>query len=190
MGRHRNRDEGTPYGLRSWARRVRSRVFPINLSSTLSRTIIRLPSSYLLLKSLCTWTVILLQSFRLIPNTHSGWLHNVDARVGRLETGTVCWSTFVAVCIALCVNYITSGLEGFGRDASPFNLVRACHHSHSLQSVNFEVRIRLPASLVLFPKQQRPPKGRFCISSYQTRSDSYYDPTTSGQLDVSSSPFF
>lgn len=127
-------------------------MFPINLSSTLSRTIIRLPSSYLLLKSLFTWTVIVLQAFRLFPNTNSGWLHNVDARVGRLETGTVCWSTFVAVCVALCVNNITSGLEGLGRDASPFNLVRACRHSRSLQTVNFEVRIRLPASLVLFPR--------------------------------------
>jgi hypothetical protein len=190
MGRHRNRDEGTPYGLRSWARRARSRVFPINLSSTLSRTIIRLPSSYLLLKSLFTWTVIVLQSFRLFPDAREGWLHNIDARVGRLETGTVCWSTFVAVCIALCVNHITSGLEGLGRDASPFNLVRACHHSHSLQPVNFEVRIRLPASLVLFPRQQRRPKGRFCISSYQTWSDSHCGPATSGQLDLSPYPFF
>jgi len=131
--RHRNGDEETPYGLRSWARRVWSRVFPVDLSSTPSRTIIRLPSSYLLLKSLFTWTIIILQAFRLFPNTQTDWLHNVTARVDRLETGEVCWSTFKAVCTALCVNYITSGLEGHGRDAPPFNLVRTCDCPYSLQ---------------------------------------------------------
>lgn len=120
--RHRNRDEGTPYGLRSWARRAWSRMFPIDVSSTLSRTVIRLPSSYLLLKSLFIWTVIILQAFSLFPTTHVGWLHSIDTRIGRLETGDVCWSTFIAVCVALCVNYINSGLEGLSRDASPFNL--------------------------------------------------------------------
>jgi hypothetical protein len=127
-------------------------VFPVDLSSTLSRTIIRLPSAYFLLKSLFIWTVIVLQAFRLFPNTHTGWLHDVGTRVGRLETGEVCWSTFMAACAALCVNYITSGLEGLGRDASPFNLVRACHSPYTLQLVNFEVRIRIPASLVLFSR--------------------------------------
>lgn len=127
-------------------------VFPIDLSSTLSRTIIRLPSAYFLLKSLFIWTVIILQAFRLFPNTHAGRLHNVGMWVSRLETGEVCWSTFVAACAALCVNYITSGLEGLGRDASPFNLVRTYHSPHSLQLVNFEVRICIPASLVLFPR--------------------------------------
>ncbi|KAF9652879.1 hypothetical protein BDM02DRAFT_3088444 [Thelephora ganbajun] len=120
--RHRNRDEGTPYGLQSQAGSVWSRVFPIDLSSTLSRTIIRLPTSYLLLKSLSIWTIIVLQAFHLFPTTHVGWLHDINTRVGRLETGEVCWSTFIAVCAALCINYIASGLEGLGRDASPFNL--------------------------------------------------------------------
>ena len=126
-------------------------VVPIDLSSTLSRTIVRLPSAYLLLKSLSIWTIIVLQAFRLFPNTHAGWLHSVGTQVGRLETGEVCWSTFMAVCAALCVNYLTSGLEGLGRDASPFNLVRTRHSPHSLQLVNFEVRIRIPASLILLP---------------------------------------
>lgn len=143
-------------------------MFPVDLSSTLSRTIIRLPSSYLLLRSLFVWTVILLRAFRLFPNTHAGWVHNIDARVGRLETGEACWSTFTAVCTALCVNHITSGLEGYGRDAPPFNLVRACHYYYSLRLVNFEVRIRIPASLVLFPRYQHHSKGRFRVSSYQT----------------------
>lgn len=130
--RHRNEDEGTPYGLRSWARRTWSMILPIDLSSTLSRTIIRLPSAYLLLRSLFIWTVIVLQAFRLFPNTHLDWLHNVGTRVSCLETGEVCWSTFMAVCAALCVNYLTSGLEGLGRDATPFNLVCTCHPPHSL----------------------------------------------------------
>jgi len=124
--RHRNRDGGTPYGLRSLARHVWSRLFPVNLSSTLSRAIIRLPTSYLLLKSLLIWAVILLQAFRLFPATHIGWLHTIDTRVGGLETGEVCWSTFIAISTTLCVNSITSGLEGLGRDATPFNLVRTC----------------------------------------------------------------
>lgn len=100
-------------------------MFPIDLSSTLSRTIIRLPSSYLLLEVLFTWTIIILQAFSLFPNKHTGWLHSFNSRIDRLETGDLCWSTFIAIGTALCVNYITSGLEGLGRDTSPFNLVRA-----------------------------------------------------------------
>ena len=102
-------------------------MFPVDLSSTLSRTIIRLPSSYLLLKCLLIWAIILLQAFHLFPTTHVGWLHSIHTRVGGLETGDVCWSTFIAISAALCVNCITSGLEGLGRDAPPFNLVRTCH---------------------------------------------------------------
>lgn len=185
---HRNRDDGTPYGLRSRARHVWSRLFPIDLSSTLSRTIIRLPSSYLLLKSLFIWTTIVLQAFRLFPTTHVGWLHDIDTQVDRWETGEVCWSTFIAVCAALCINYITSGLEGLGRDAPPFNLVRTSHRPHNRQLVNFEVRIRIPASLVLFPKYQRRPKGRFCVAPYQALPDSNHSPAASGQWDVSPSP--
>ena len=98
--------------------------FPIDLSSTYSRTVLRLPTMYYILKSLVLWTILLLQAADYFP--HASWepLQSLDEWVAHKEMDEICWFTFRAICGALCVGALTKGLEGVGTTpASPFNLV-------------------------------------------------------------------
>ncbi|KAH7929644.1 hypothetical protein BV22DRAFT_1002256 [Leucogyrophana mollusca] len=97
-------------------------VFPINFSSSLSRFVLRLPSLYFVCKALFVWTVTLAQTSDRFPPWEFPWLQAVGQWAAQKEMQDLCWSTFCAVCGALCVEALTRGLEGGNNNASPFNL--------------------------------------------------------------------
>lgn len=98
--------------------------FPVNFSKTLSRFVTRIPSMYLLLRSLTHWTVILLTMSNLWPERSSGNLHDLGVWAAQAAIEDVCWSTFKAVCLALLVASLTSGMETWRPSGNaPFNLV-------------------------------------------------------------------
>jgi len=127
--------------------------FPIDLSSTYSRTILRLPTMYYILKSLVLWTVLLLQAADYFP--HSSWepLQFLDEWVAHKEMEEICWFTFRVICGALCVGALTKGLEGVGTTpASPFNLVCPFHSVHvTAFIIQCAVWLFLHATLLLLP---------------------------------------
>lgn len=98
--------------------------FPIDLSLTAYRFVLRIPSLYYLYKTTALFFVILLQAYSLFPSTQLQWLQPVDQWAGQKEMSDVCWSVYGAVCFALIIGALTRGLEGVGTsNASPFNLV-------------------------------------------------------------------
>ncbi|KAH9180438.1 hypothetical protein EDB89DRAFT_2110552 [Lactarius sanguifluus] len=98
-------------------------IFPIDLSSTYSRTVLRLPTMYYISKSLVLWSILALQASDYLPSTSWMPLQLLDDWAARKEMDEICWSTFLAICGALCVGALTRGLEGVGTtNASPFNL--------------------------------------------------------------------
>lgn len=106
----------------SFLRMLLGLFFPVDLSSTFSRTAFRIPSIYFLSKALLLWTVLLLQAAKLWPS----W--SPSASVGdwaaHKEMEGICWFTFTSTCLALAVGALTSGLEGFHLNHNaPFNLV-------------------------------------------------------------------
>jgi len=115
------------FSLRArWAfhRMVLPSVFPVDLSRTYSRVILRLPTIYYILKCLVIWSVLLLQASDYFLSSQWKPFQFLDDWVARKEMDDICWLTFRAVCGALCVGALTKGLEGGGTNpAAPFNLV-------------------------------------------------------------------
>ncbi|KZP08714.1 hypothetical protein FIBSPDRAFT_760914 [Athelia psychrophila] len=103
-------------------RRIYDSILPLDLSSTYCRLALRLPSLYFLSKALVLWTVILIQTSELFPAWT--WTSGLGKWAADMEMEGVCWSSFCAVCFALCTSALTRGLEGIGASAnsSPFNL--------------------------------------------------------------------
>ncbi|KAF9227586.1 hypothetical protein BS17DRAFT_773994 [Gyrodon lividus] len=97
-------------------------ILPLNLSSSLVRLIVRLPSLYFVAKSLFLWTIVLAQTADTSPSWDSSWFQSLGSWAGQQEMAALCWSTFCSVCGALCVEALTRGLEGGNSNASPFNL--------------------------------------------------------------------
>ncbi|OCH92079.1 hypothetical protein OBBRIDRAFT_791595 [Obba rivulosa] len=98
-------------------------LFPIDLSSTSARSAFRMPSIYLLGKSLLIWFVVLLQVADLYPAWQWKWLQAMGDWVARKPMDEICWFTFTSVCVALCVGTLTRGLDGFNINSnSPTNL--------------------------------------------------------------------
>ncbi|KAF8275143.1 hypothetical protein EI94DRAFT_1712450 [Lactarius quietus] len=98
-------------------------IFPMDLSSTYSRTVLRLPSMYYISKSLVLWSILALQASDCLSSTHWKPLRLLDNWAARKEMDEICWSTFLAICGALCIGALTRGLEGVGAtNAAPFNL--------------------------------------------------------------------
>ncbi|KAG8217779.1 hypothetical protein J3R82DRAFT_5940 [Butyriboletus roseoflavus] len=97
-------------------------IFPLNLSSTLVRLVLRLPSLYFLSTSLLLWSTTLAQTAHKFPSFDSSWWRSLAAWAAQHDTATLCWFTFCSVCGALCVEALTRGLEGTNSNASPFNL--------------------------------------------------------------------
>lgn len=108
-------------------RRIYDSILPLDLSSTSSRLALRLPSLYFLCQALVLWAVILMQTAELFPSR--AWATELGKWAAKMEMERVCWSTFCAVCGALCTDALTRGLEGAGTSAnsSPFNLVGNIH---------------------------------------------------------------
>lgn len=102
-------------GLGSW----RSKLLPIDPTSTRTRFLIRSISLYLLWKSLICQAIILLQAFDLYPS--SSVFAPLGQSIGMLSMVDVCWSSFVAVCAAMTINTFTRSLDG-SSSSSSFNL--------------------------------------------------------------------
>lgn len=113
---HGHRETGSPTG------RLLQRFFPVNLSSTRHRVIMRIPTTALLLRSLLLWVVVTLQVSKLWPT----WsiLRPLGEKAASLPMEDLCWSTFVATCAAVLVAGINRGLDGSSTsNTAPFNLV-------------------------------------------------------------------
>ena len=99
-------------------------MFPIDLSSTKYRTAFRIPSLFLLFKSLTLLTVVLLQVSNLYPSSTFWGIQELGQWAESKETADICWTTFCAVCLSLVIGSLTRGLEGHHTNSgSPFNLV-------------------------------------------------------------------
>ncbi|KAI0034050.1 hypothetical protein K488DRAFT_46407 [Vararia minispora EC-137] len=106
-------------------------IFPVDLSSTLSRTILRIPTLFFLSKALGLWIIVLLQSLDWYPNLSWSWIRRLGDHTSSLPMDKLCWSSFLAVCGALCVGALTSGLEGTrNSNAQPFNLFGFAFNMH------------------------------------------------------------
>lgn len=92
---------------------LRASLLPLDLSSTLSRTLLRLPSLILLSRSVVVLLVVLLKSAELYPES-SGvlWIQNLGAWTDSKDMKLICWQCFVACCAALVTTELTAGLEG------------------------------------------------------------------------------
>ncbi|CCL98766.1 uncharacterized protein FIBRA_00771 [Fibroporia radiculosa] len=105
--------------------------FPANLSSTFSRVVFRIPSIYLLGKSLFIWFVLLLQVSHVYPSWKLGWLQSISHWAKQKNMEDICWFTFTSTCVALAVGALTNGLEGFHLNSnSPFNLFSFAFQLH------------------------------------------------------------
>ncbi|KAI0256581.1 hypothetical protein BJV78DRAFT_1117139 [Lactifluus subvellereus] len=115
----------TPNSRSRWSlfRLILPSIFPLDLSSTYSRTVLRLPTLYYILKSLLLWSVLFLQASDHFPPSSWKPFRLLDDWASHKEMDEICWFTFRAICGALCVGALTRGLEGVGAtNASPFNL--------------------------------------------------------------------
>ncbi|KAI0273512.1 hypothetical protein BC834DRAFT_854155 [Gloeopeniophorella convolvens] len=120
---HHGRSDTGPRSRWAVLRLILPSIFPIDLSSTYSRTILRLPTLYYILRSLVLWSVLFLQASDRFPSSLWKPLQMLDEWASRQEMDDICWSTFLSVCGVLCVGALTRGLEGVGSsNASPFNL--------------------------------------------------------------------
>ncbi|KAH9848914.1 hypothetical protein C2E23DRAFT_842094 [Lenzites betulinus] len=107
----------------TWQQLVLSRFFPVDLSSTFSRMLFRVPSLYLLGRALVLWILLLLQAQQLSVATEATWLQPLGIWAAEKKMEDVCWFTFLAACTTLCIGTLTTGLEGINmNDTSPFNL--------------------------------------------------------------------
>ncbi|KAF8844547.1 hypothetical protein BDN67DRAFT_962924 [Paxillus ammoniavirescens] len=97
-------------------------MFPLDFSSSLVRVIMRLPSLYLVAKSLLLWTIVFAQTADQFPCWDLSWLQSLGCWAAQQEMASLCWTTFCSVCGALCIEALTRGLEGGSSSASPFNL--------------------------------------------------------------------
>ncbi|KAI0344092.1 hypothetical protein BDW22DRAFT_1355375 [Trametopsis cervina] len=119
--------EPPPTGWKKWAIRARlltTYVLPVDFSSTRARTVFRIPSIYLLLKSLLVWTVVLLQVGRLYPtNSSYSWVKTLGDSVQQRSMDDICWFSFLSASAALFIGALTNGLEGLHTTSNaPFNL--------------------------------------------------------------------
>ncbi|KAI9065060.1 hypothetical protein FKP32DRAFT_1610894 [Trametes sanguinea] len=124
----------------SWRRLFLSWLFPVDLSSTRSRLLFRMPSMYLLGKAFSLWAVLLVQAAGPSTLSQAGWMQPLFAWVAEKKMEDICWYTFLSACATLCIGTLTTGLEGLNmNDSSPFNLfafafqlyVCAASHSHA-----------------------------------------------------------
>ncbi|KAH8099653.1 hypothetical protein BXZ70DRAFT_942746 [Cristinia sonorae] len=98
-------------------------LLPIDPSSTFSRFAFRVPSIYLLGKTLLIWTIALLQAAELYPSKDWSLAQRLGSWVAGKTMEEICWFTFTSVCVTLFVGALTNGLEGNNStNQTPFNL--------------------------------------------------------------------
>lgn len=99
-------------------------IFPVDLSTSFSRLVFRVPSIYLLSRTLLLWTIVLLQTLHRFPTWQWSWLQTVDSWSNQKTMDDICWFTFISVCAALFISALTSGMDGQNSsNNTPFNLV-------------------------------------------------------------------
>ncbi|KAG2150733.1 uncharacterized protein EDB93DRAFT_1141905 [Suillus bovinus] len=109
-------------------------VFPLDLSSSITRLVLRSPSLYFILKMVAIWLIVLAQTADKFPTWDLSSLQLVGTYVAKRETADLCWSTFCAVCGVLCMEGLTHGLEGGAHRPSPFNLLGYAFLLHTYSS--------------------------------------------------------
>ncbi|KAL5636924.1 hypothetical protein ACGC1H_000785 [Rhizoctonia solani] len=102
-------------------------LLPINISATHTRFISRVPSIGLLATSLFLLSIALLQAADIWQplDMQPGriWYLELCRWAGEKEMAYVCWTTYIAVCVAMVMNTLTRGLEGAVSDGPhSFNL--------------------------------------------------------------------
>ncbi|TCD66792.1 hypothetical protein EIP91_000928 [Steccherinum ochraceum] len=100
-------------------------MFPVDLSSTFSRFAFRIPSLYLLGKTLLLWSIVFLEAADVhLSASKWSWIASVGRWTAEKSMEEICWFTFTSVCVTLFVGALTSGLEGFNTttNQTPFNL--------------------------------------------------------------------
>lgn len=85
-------------------------ILPVNMSSTFTRAVFRLPTLYLLYRSFILQLTVWLQATGTMPQ----WpiLKPLNDWAAYLDMGQICWMSFSAVCAALFMNALTRGLDG------------------------------------------------------------------------------
>ncbi|KAG9101605.1 hypothetical protein FS749_005485 [Ceratobasidium sp. UAMH 11750] len=119
-------------GRRRQPRRIWHALFPINVSATHTRLVSRAPSIALLGTALFLLLIALVQAAAIWEplatksedGTWSGmWYVRACRWAAGKEMSFVCWTTYIAVCVAMVMNTLTTGLEGGGAEGShSFNL--------------------------------------------------------------------
>ncbi|KAG8683742.1 hypothetical protein FRC08_014100, partial [Ceratobasidium sp. 394] len=119
-------------GRRRQPRRIWHALFPINVSATHTRLVSRAPSIALLGTALFLLLIALVQAAAIWEplatksedGTWSGmWYVRACRWAAGKEMSFVCWATYIAVCVAMVMNTLTTGLEGGGAEGShSFNL--------------------------------------------------------------------
>ncbi|CEL59559.1 Protein ASI3 OS=Saccharomyces cerevisiae (strain ATCC 204508 / S288c) GN=ASI3 PE=1 SV=2 [Rhizoctonia solani AG-1 IB] len=127
--------------LRRYSRRRRwlPSLLPINISATHTRFISRVPSMGLLATSLFLLTIALVQAADIWEplDMEPGriWYLELCRWAAEKEMAHVCWTTYVAVCVAMVMNTLTRGLEGAASDGPhAFNLLSVtylCEPNHA-----------------------------------------------------------
>ncbi|OSD08253.1 hypothetical protein PYCCODRAFT_1429319 [Trametes coccinea BRFM310] len=131
----------------SWRRLFLSWLLPVDLSSTHSRLLFRIPSMYLLGKAVALWTVLLVQAAGPTSLLQAGWMQPLFAWIAEKKMDDICWYTFLSACATLCIGALTTGLEGLNmNDSSPFNLF----------AFAFQLYV-CAASHTFLPKEGEPP---------------------------------
>ncbi|GAB1520057.1 hypothetical protein RhiTH_003130 [Rhizoctonia solani] len=115
--------------LRRYSRRRRwlPSLLPINISATHTRFISRVPSMTLLATSLFLLTIALVQAADIWEplDMEPGriWYLELCRWAAEKEMAYVCWTTYLAVCVAMVMNTLTRGLEGVASEGPhAFNL--------------------------------------------------------------------
>jgi hypothetical protein len=176
----------TPNSRSRWPffRLILPSIFPLDLSSTYSRMVLRLPTMYYILKSLLLWSVLLLQASDHFPPFSWRPFQLLDDWASRKEMDEICWFTFRAICGALCVGALTRGLEGVGAtNASPFNLV--CLNPilsvfHPFTTI-CAVWLHLHAALLLFASDPPGKARRTALPTGRERYFYYLNASVSGK---------
>jgi hypothetical protein len=130
---HRSRSSSSNTRSRFWP------FFPLNMNSTQTRLIMRLPTIILLLRSLALWTLVAVHTAGFLPHSTSEWtvlgpllLGPLSEIAGRTNMEDLCWTTFLSVCTTLVVSALSRGLEGSSASHAytrPFNIVGHIFHS-------------------------------------------------------------
>ncbi|KAF9266971.1 hypothetical protein L218DRAFT_896271 [Marasmius fiardii PR-910] len=112
-------------------RRLYDAFMPLDMTNTVTRAALHLPTLYFMGKSLFLWTLILLQASNLYPSISNDYMISLRIWSESQEMRDVCWQTFCAICGAFCVEAFVKGLDGVSvgigahmqANTSPFNLV-------------------------------------------------------------------